>query len=50
VGNSEIRLRFGEMLVYSNFGIVNAYFDSRGDQVDVLLMGNDAREVEILGY
>jgi len=50
VGNSEIRLRFGEMLVYSNFGIVNAYFDTNGEQVDALLMDNDSREVEILGY
>jgi hypothetical protein len=38
VGNSEIRLRFGQMVVYSNYGISNAYYETRGDTVDTLLM------------
>ena len=50
VGNSEIRLRFGETTVYSNFGINNGYYKSNQLTVDALLKAEDLREIEILGY
>lgn len=44
MGNSEIRLKSGEKLVYSNFGIKNGFFDNGNVNVEALLMANDARE------
>lgn len=36
-GNSEIRIKAANKEVYSNFAINNAYFNSRGFTVDVML-------------
>ncbi len=33
-GNSEIRIRQGERKIYSNFGLNNSYFMSKGDKVN----------------
>ena len=35
-GNAEIRIKYGEKKVYSNFGINNSYFFNRGDKFDIL--------------
>jgi hypothetical protein len=47
VGNSEIRLKSQNKKVYSNFGVSNGYFDSKGEKVDILLGSGGAREVEM---
>jgi hypothetical protein len=39
-GNSEIRIKSQEKRVYSNFGISNSYFKSRGHKVETLLGGS----------
>jgi hypothetical protein len=39
-GNSEIRIKSQEKKVYSNFGISNSYFKSRGFKVETLLGGS----------
>ena len=36
-GNSEIRIKAANKELYSNFAINNAYFNSRGFTVDVML-------------
>jgi hypothetical protein len=36
IGNSEFRLRSQEAKFFSNFGIANGYFKTRGKKVDVL--------------
>lgn len=50
VGNSEIRWKQGERSVYSNFGIVNSYFDPRGTNVEALLQMGEERETYIKGF
>jgi hypothetical protein len=32
-GNSELRIRSGETVLFSNFGIANGYYENRGDRV-----------------
>ena len=50
-GNSEIRLRSGESLIFSNFGIANSNFDNKNQSVDALFgEGKDKRELPIAGY
>jgi hypothetical protein len=44
-GNAEIRIKTGFKTVFSNFGVSNSYFNSRGDKVDKLLNEGDKREV-----
>lgn len=39
-GNSEIRLRSQEKIIFSNFGISNGYYASRGKNVSILLGGS----------
>jgi hypothetical protein len=36
-GNSEIRLKFREDLLFSNFGTLGAFYDNRKQPVDCLL-------------
>jgi hypothetical protein len=36
-GNSEIRLRFREDMLFSNFGTLGAFYDNRKQPVDCLL-------------
>jgi hypothetical protein len=36
-GNSEIRIKTGSNKLYSNFGIYNCYYESKGYKVDYLL-------------
>jgi hypothetical protein len=36
-GNAEIRIKFGEKKIFSNFGISNGYFDSRKKKINDLL-------------
>ena len=36
-GNAELRIKTGEKTVFSNFGIMNSYFNSRGKKVQDLL-------------
>ena len=38
-GNSEVRLKTGEKKMFSNFGINNGYFNTRGIPVSALLGG-----------
>ena len=47
VGNSEIRLKHGEQKVFSNFGINNAYYHSKGGCVDDLIGEGKDRETTI---
>jgi hypothetical protein len=50
-GNSEMRLKSGEDIVFSNFGIANSFFDNKGQTVDALFgEGKDKRELPIEGY
>ena len=42
-GNAEIRVKSGLNTVFSNFGINNSFFDSRGDKIDSLLNEGDKR-------
>ena len=43
-GNSELRLRHAENKVYSNFGVANGYFLSKGDNVNTLLTEGKTNE------
>ena len=49
-GNSEIRLKHGEMKVFSNFGIANGFYTSKGSSVDDILGAGKEREVKITGF
>ena len=49
-GNSEVRIKKGETSVFSNFGVGNAYYDCRGQKVDVLLGNGSSRDVEVVSY
>jgi len=49
-GNSEIRLRSLEFKLFSNFGISNSFYDSRGDKVQELLGEGNERDVNITGF
>ena len=47
-GNSEVRIKSQENIVFSNFGISNEFFCSRGKKVDWLLGGDkNEREQEL---
>lgn len=48
-GNSEIRLKQSERVVFSNFGIVNSYFFTRKENVDSFLHEGDNREANLTG-
>ena len=47
-GNAEIRVKAGEKKVFSNFGINNAYFNSRGHKIDRFLNEGEKRETEFM--
>lgn len=49
-GNSEIRIKSQEELIFSNFGIANSYFNSNGKKVDILLAEDNNREVPLETY
>lgn len=42
-GNAEIRIKFGENVVYSNFGTGNGYYNALGNDV-VDFLGEEAKE------
>ena len=44
-GNAEIRIKTGLQTIFSNFGVNNAFYNSRGHKVDKLLNEGDKREV-----
>ena len=46
-GNSELRVKTLEWRVFSNFGIMNSFYDCRGHRVDALLGEAKEREVGI---
>ena len=45
-GNAEIRIKTGIKTLFSNFGVNNAFFNSRGQKVDRFLGEGEKREVE----
>ena len=45
-GNADIRIKTGFKTVFTNFGVSNGYFNSRGDKVDRFLNEGEKREVE----
>lgn len=49
-GNSQIRIRFGEDLVFSNFGILNSYYDNKRDRIDEFLGYENEREIMMKTY
>lgn len=49
-GNSELRLRQGELSLFSNFGINNGYYNSEGEKHMVLLGEGASHEQEIETY
>jgi hypothetical protein len=50
-GNSELRVKSGENLVYSNFGISNSYFDCGQLTVDALFgEGKEGKELPFDAY
>lgn len=50
VGNSEIRWKSGEKIVYSNFAISNGFYETKGTNVWALLKAGEVREVGIKGF
>jgi hypothetical protein len=44
-GNAEIRIKSGFQTVFSNFGVSNSYYNSKGDKVDKFLNEGEKREV-----
>jgi hypothetical protein len=49
-GNAEVRVRTGDDKVFSNFGIMSSFFDSRREKVNSLLQDGTNNEVDILNY
>ena len=49
-GNAELRIKTGEKTVFSNFGIMNSYYNSRGKKVHDLLCEEGTRETGIESY
>ena len=50
-GNSELRLKTFEDKVFSNFAILNNFFETNGENVNVLLgEGDKVREVKLETY
>ena len=49
-GNSEVRLKSLDSKLFSNFGISNSFFDSRGDRVNELIGEGAEREVEMASF
>ena len=49
-GNSELRIKSQDVKVFSNFGINNGHFDSRGHKVEAFLGEGRDREVNIDTY
>lgn len=50
LGNAEIRIRHGEKKMFSNFGVQNGYFMSKGETVNGLLGEGKKNEVAIENY
>jgi len=49
-GNSELRIRWGELVLFSNFAVSNGYYDCRGEKYTAL-MGSGAQRTEAIeGY
>ena len=44
-GNSEIRIKQGELKVFSNFAIANGFFNPMGNNIDNLLSAGKEREL-----
>lgn len=44
-GNAEIRVKSGFKTVFSNFGVSNSYYNSRGDRIDKFFNEGEKREV-----
>ena len=42
-GNSELRIKHGDQKLFSNFGLVNTYYDNRGHKVNDILNEGDKR-------
>ena len=49
-GNSELRVKVGDRKLFSNFGILNAFFDNGKDKVHQLLGEGNQNEVPTLNY
>jgi hypothetical protein len=49
-GNSELRIRFGETLMYSNFATNNGFYDNKDENVGMLLGNGSNRETEMYSY
>lgn len=49
-GNAEIRIKTGENKVFSNFGIMNSYYNHRLKKVSEFLRNESKREVELESY
>jgi hypothetical protein len=49
-GNAELRIKTGEKTVFSNFGIMNSYYNSRGKKVQDLICEEGTRETAIESY
>jgi hypothetical protein len=46
-GNTELRIKTGEKTVFSNFGIMRFYYNSRGKKVQDLICEEGTRETGI---
>ena len=49
-GNSEVRIKANDKILFSNFGIAASFFNSRGQKVNDLICEGERREVEYEGY
>lgn len=49
-GNSELRIKGNEKKVFSNFGVNNAFYDAKGEKVDILLGEKGLRETIFIGF
>lgn len=51
MGNSEVRIKSQDEMLFSNFGISNGYFNTKGEKVGVLMGGGASeRELPMEGY
>lgn len=49
-GCAEIRIRLNELKIFSNFGMINVAYNTRGETVNTLLGAGGVREVPMENY
>jgi hypothetical protein len=44
-GNAEVKIKTRSQTLFSNFGIIDCYYNAKGDKVDKFLNEGEKREV-----